>query len=507
MLRKTGCLTSEASRNLRPASQSSRASVVRTSRQQPHTPTKRAACSPAGIPALSIGVEIPEVLALHNLRDEVLSGDFENAVNQALALTEATQEVQVDKTLFLELYEQSLLSMEKLTDHQKQALHAMQGATHVHLAAVAGAGKTFLAVHRVLRELATPSARVLYVSPSPALGFHVIQWLAMRLATSRQGHMNSWIERVGLLHSPYTAILWPSITDGRIVCKGNPSMPHFQLVVVDEAHSVFRPDAAAGLLHSVRYDHLLLCSDDSQSSAVEQTYPSWRDIKTVKLREVVRSTKRIVAGAAAFRLDSDLADVATALSTDGPPLKSFLFASPEPSQRFEEYAKQIITALWHVVHNFPGTSLHKRVALLAPDDAFCLQLRPILQQRLRHELPHRNLNLMDFKESLSSLPEGLQQAGPAQPTEHLVMDSMQNAEGLEQLVVICVGLDAPIRSSHVDLETRAQLYKALSRAQMLAIVVNEHVEGGWLEFLSVVQFQEAKLKARRKPQSQKLACC
>ena len=109
---------------------------------------------------------------------------------------------------------------------------------------------------------------------------------------------------------------------------------------------------------------------------------------------------------------------------------------------------------------------------------------------------------MDFRESLSHLPNLAATQAP-QAKEHLVLDSMSSAEGLEQLVVICVGLDAPIQSCAVDLETRAQLYKGLTRAQMLALVVNERVEGGWLEFLSVVQFQEAKFEARRVSLAQK----
>ena len=197
--------------------------------------------------------------------------------------------------------------------------------------------------------------------------------------------MNSWIQRVALLHSPYEELLWPSVSQGRIICSQRTCTEHFQLAVVDEAHSVFRPDSAVfPRLESIVCDQWLLCSDASQSSAVEQTYP-WPGIQTVKLTQVLRSTKRIVAGSAAFRLDSGMADVATALSTDGPPLKSFIFNLSDPSQRFEEYAKHVVTALWHVVHSFPGTSLHKRVALLTPDEAFCLQLRPILQKRLRED--------------------------------------------------------------------------------------------------------------------------
>jgi hypothetical protein len=36
------------------------------------------------------------------------------------------------------------------------------------------------------------------------------------------------------------------------------------------------------------------------------------------------------------------------------------------------------------------------------------------------------------------------------------------------------------------LETRSRLYRALTRAQMMAIVVNEQLEGGFLEFLTQV---------------------
>ena len=72
---------------------------------------------------------------------------------------------------------------------------------------------------------------------------------------------------------------------------------------------------------------------------------------------------------------------------------------------------------------------------------------------------------------------------------------MDNAEGLEQLVVVCVGLDAPIRRHLEDLQTRSRLYRGLTRAQLLAIVVNERVQGGWLEFLGMVTFSESSDEA------------
>lgn len=38
--------------------------------------------------------------------------------------------------------------------------------------------------------------------------------------------------------------------------------------------------------------------------------------------------------------------------------------------------------------------------------------------------------------------------------------------------------------------TRARLYQGLTRAQFLAIVVNEYLPGGWLEFLRLLKFKE-----------------
>ena len=42
------------------------------------------------------------------------------------------------------------------------------------------------------------------------------------------------------------------------------------------------------------------------------------------------------------------------------------------------------------------------------------------------------------------------------------------------------------------LETRSRLYRALTRAHMLVVVVNESVRGGWLEHLNNVRLQRDK---------------
>ena len=69
---------------------------------------------------------------------------------------------------------------------------------------------------------------------------------------------------------------------------------------------------------------------------------------------------------------------------------------------------------------------------------------------------------------------------------------MYSFDGLERLIVFAVGLDVAIAqsSSSADLETRSQLYRALTRSHMLAVVINEVLQGGWLEFLGTVKLKE-----------------
>jgi hypothetical protein len=72
----------------------------------------------------------------------------------------------------------------------------------------------------------------------------------------------------------------------------------------------------------------------------------------------------------------------------------------------------------------------------------------------------------------------------------MLLDTVDNFNGIERLIVIAVGLDTPIdqKASY----TRSQLYRAITRAQMMVLVVNEVVRGGWLEFLARVEFDDKK---------------
>ena len=66
----------------------------------------------------------------------------------------------VDRVRFATKYEASVLSLDKLTPHQRASLQQCRASPYVHLAAPAGAGKTFVALNRI-REV--PTARLPYV--------------------------------------------------------------------------------------------------------------------------------------------------------------------------------------------------------------------------------------------------------------------------------------------------------------------------------------------------------
>lgn len=113
----------------------------------------------------------------------------------------------------------------------------------------------------------------------------------------------------------------------------------------------------------------------------------------------------------------------------------------------------------------------------------------------------RDFELVLYEESLSILPPDLQ-AGLAYDdklkggqSEMIILDHMENSKGLENLIVMCIGLDEPIGTTKSEAAaTRARLYRGITRAQVQAIVINEHISGGWLEFLGFFQYKPAEFE-------------
>jgi hypothetical protein len=214
-------------------------------------------------------------------------------------------------------------------------------------------------------------------------------------------------------------------------------------------------------------------------------------LQDVRLTEVVRSSERVVAGAKQFQLGGK-AKLLTSChhKSVGPPLRSFIFDAS--GDRSEDYAAHTMKALETVIADFPGLSLHDRLAIILPNAQLADDVRPNLEALLK-ERHTKRFQLVTALEASAAV------IAPDDAMEWLVFDSMDHCDGLERLVVIAVGLDAVDDSSDATgvLEARSLLYRAVTRAHMLALVVNEATLGGWLEFLGIVQLDPGKFDVQK----------
>ena len=153
----------------------------------------------------------------------------------------------------------------------------------------------------------------------------------------------------------------------------------------------------------------------------------------------------------------------------------------------KKYASKTVDALKRVKRDFPGLRLHNRLALIVPDAAFRKDFECALSNGYPDDIPIDDVHykLMNAEGASACVVGAAAKPGP----ETLVLDTVEQFDGLERLIVIAIGLDAPIvEGSDTTLETRSRLYRALTRAHMMALVVNEKLRDGWLEFLGHVKF-------------------
>ena len=451
--------------------------------------------------AVALEIEIGTVNGMQKLRNDVLNEQYELKLNEKLLRSKHGRcQLRLDKTHFCEDYESQLLQQSKLTEHQRLTYEKMQKAKSpfLHLSAVAGAGKTFLAVQMVIETLKNSAGQILFVAPNLPLCFFFIRWLGRR-GMQEDIFLYSLLDRV-VVRTPDTNFMKLTIQGGRLV--GSPSSTlsksKFDLTVVDEAHDIFKPDVLeSGFLSKVDTKRWLVLSNLSQSSVLKPSFPA--DMTEVRLTEVVRCTKRIVAGAAAFHATPDDKEGLGSLCPDGPPLKTFLFeaATADAVKDCGKYVEHTISAIQFIVHSYTSLSLHHRLALLVSDDDFRTELQPKLDEALRIGFQNRKFGFTTFEDSMSVLPldllaEGLEHKDHGEHEEVIILDTVEHAKGLEQLFVICIDLDSRISDSEIDVATRARIYQGLTRAQLHAVVVNQVVKGGWLEFLGLVESQVDK---------------
>ena len=461
--------------------------------------------------------------------------------------------VTADKGHFAAVYEASLLMLEQLTPHQRTVLAAVSTARHVLLEAPAGGGKTFVAMARILEVLLRASgtahdgahddepsfavektAKVLFTCWSAPLCLFVCRWICKRVRDDVQRERA--LSRLFLLHDPMDEgprAVALDVSGTRLVTRPAVGAGPFELLVVDESHHVYsRPELRERVESFVTpgWTRRLLLADISQSLGRSIPFPT--EVERVQLTEVVRCSRRIVAGAMAFQLGGEQKLLTRCHhSAVGPPLKSFLFDhDPEAFGTLAAgYAHHVCEALSFLRRTYSGLPLHDRLALLCASGAFVARLRPELTDCLARTLPDWQVALVSAADASAHVGSSVDGSGlPADGIERIVLDSIDQFDGLERLIVIGIGLDHPIsdascagegpRPTEVaegvgdaaegvgegaegvgeagaspDRHTRSLLYRAVTRAHMQVIVVNELISGGWLEFLGSVRLREDEL--------------
>jgi len=178
-------------------------------------------------------------------------------------------------------------------------------------------------------------------------------------------------------------------------------------------------------------------------------------------------------------------DVKCQHSSEGPPLKTFIFTPPADSGTMViEYAKHVQIAVQSVLKQFPRMSLDGRLAIIGPDQGFVDAHRGAFAKVLHSDLP--NLEFVDAEEASCYLPFALFKSPRTreQTSVRVIFDEISAMDGLERLIVIGVGLDGAEERSRI----RSQLYRAVSRAQLMFAIVNHAVPGGCLEWTGCIQF-------------------
>ena len=462
---------------------------------------------PDGTTSIQFGMKVTNIKAMQKLRRNILSNAFEVAINKELLSQQRCRwQVQVDKTFFCTRYEKKLLRFSKATEHQKKILKQMKvlfaSESNIHISAVAGAGKTFIAVRLVMDMLLNNSdGLILYVAPCESLCLFFIHWVARRVqgrsSLRDKFSVQSVLDRIRVMPSPYKELMRLHVAGNRLEFQSISDIgvvgQNFLLAVLDEAHDIYRDSVDHAFLKDLQAERSILLSNLSQSKAVQQSFP---DMPMVKLTEVVRNTKRIMAGAAAFFAAALEREGVTSLGVDGPPVKTFIFVAKDNEDVMNAYIRHTLDAIRHLLRTYIGLRLHKRLALIVPDNKFLLDFKPRLESALEDQPFRSQLRFESFEESLSLLPPDLatdQEVLSRDMVDTVVLDKMENCKGLEHLMVLCIGLDAPIHLEADAMVTRAHIYQALTRAQLHAIVINEYVEKGWLEFLGLVKFSELEM--------------
>jgi hypothetical protein len=176
--------------------------------------------------------------------------------------------------------------------------------------------------------------------------------------------------------------------------------------------------------------------------------------------------------------------------TNGPPLRVRWVDEPSSKEETLElrYTAKLVAEIRKLEEDCKGISLDCRVAFLLPPNQpdFMTKLSETLSRELCGSDPQQP------KYALISAEHFAKRVGQGEGStcQQLVLDTVDNFNGLESLITFGVHLDGPYPD---DLQVRSWLYRSITRTQMLFVLVNEQRKGGgWLQWLNSVQHDPEK---------------
>jgi len=470
--------------------------------------------------AMFVRIWVPEVRDLHKLRNALLASTNLTASGCNLAEQLAANGMEVDRSDFAELYLQNCLQIKGATVPQRQIINGcwefLKNASPIDqsrmlaiIKATAGAGKTFAGATIIIKKLEMcKDSDVLFVCNTEALALFMLKWIGERYPGTARKKKEALL-RVHVMFSPWDAVHKLSKKEltgnaGRLELIEEKPKRQYGMLVMDEAHHILIDEATRDKCFQTKLvseeTDLLVLSDLSQSNTDSPLcLPQvLQGISPMHLTQVVRSTQRIVSGAMAFQVSDSHLDKENTQCYDqtqcaGPPLRPFIFKArgSNTSELFGQYVDETMGAFQAITEEFPTMCLHGKVAVLTPtDQSFMNGLRAALAPRLQEKYA---IELVGAADAMRDTEFG----SSSSRKSTVIFESVPGFDGLESLFVIAVGLDRPIEGGQATLETRSLFFRAITRAQLMFMIVNEAIPGGFLQFLGHIHFENKEFSQQK----------
>ncbi len=461
-------------------------------------------------------VVIDSVLQLKNL--------FQNLIYNQSSIWKKMQEYKalkneldgnniiIDLTIVKEEYRSLSLKLDTLTAEQEHVIDACTNNNTVNIIGPAGSGKTFVALHQTLQfcKDSDRHSSILHIFKTKNLALFVARWLSHR---NNSQHVLNRLYFYITEESKYIQIRVENNNLEVEDVNDEGLFENVHLIVVDEAQTVFtdtnqdatKDNQVGGILTNIQGNgkaHILILSNEAQSSSSSATeFPIDID-KTVELKTITRCSKAAALGSLCY-VNCDTSSYKVEHEFDGEKIQTILFYADNMSdtEKLQEYAKQLKNTLGKIENNLPATDLDSDIVIFVPDTE-------LIKKHLEKELDSTKYEIVTVADSLKCL-----NASEAKSDKtRLVLATCDETRGLEYLIGIALAMDGSLlyrkdidgyTEPYPDPVVRCRIYVTSTRVHMALYFVNEIIPDGLLgDWLLAMRLLEKRLKALNEAEDQ-----